>query len=190
VIRSATFAKSSVRWTFLQLPAFILEHTRMVHETESTQINEKAERMPAELTVPYLPAATCGLEAISFPQGWTVTMATFCKPGQAERIKGGVHAAACTIGGVMAVYNAVAWWHRRDRHLAVNAVLYTAGFAWEIYQTSRHFGRPELQTTDSLSTPAPAIRIEARVIEDDCQCGDGFCWCGSAESQTIRFAAS
>jgi hypothetical protein len=106
----------------------------------------------------------------------TVTVATFCKSGEAERVKGSVHAAAGAIVGLMAVYNAVAWWHRRERHLGVNAIVYAAGFALEAYQTRRHFVRQ-----DEEAIPA-AQEIDA------CGCGDGFCWCGSAESKVVRFA--
>src|SRR5688572_26665510 len=75
-------------------------------------------------------------------QGCNVTVETFCTSGQAERFKGSVHAAAGTIVGAMAVYNAVAWCYRRERHLGWNAIIYGLGFAWEAYQTSRHFTKP------------------------------------------------
>ena len=103
-----------------------------------------------------------------------MTAAKFCTPGQAEHLKGGVHAVAGTVVGLMAVYNTVAWWYRRERHLGVNAAIYTAGFAFEVYQTSRHFRRPEPTREDVVSTPALATA-------DPCECGDGFCWCGGAE---------
>ena len=104
-----------------------------------------------------------------------MTVATFCKSGEAEQIKGSFHAAASAIVGVMAIYNAVAWWHRRERHLGVNAAVYAAGFALEVYQTRRHLIRP------AEPTPQPGLIAP-------CECGDGFCWCGSAESQVLRFA--
>jgi hypothetical protein len=70
-----------------------------------------------------------------------VTVETFCTSGQAERVKGGVHAVAGVILGAMATYNAVAWCYRRERHLGWNAVIYTTALAWEIRQTCRHFAR-------------------------------------------------
>lgn len=112
-----------------------------------------------------------------------MTVATFCTSGEAERIKGGFHAAAGALVGLMAVYNAVAWWHRRERHLGVNAVMYAAGFAVEVYQTRRHLTRrPE--TPETLSQ-GPRLRPSE---PDPCECGDGFCWCGSAESKVVQFA--
>lgn len=105
-----------------------------------------------------------------------MTVATFCKSGEAEHIKGSFHATAGAIVGLMAIYNAVAWWHRRERHLGVNAAVYAAGFALEVYQTHRHLNRP---VTTAASLPA---------LIDPCDCGDGFCWCGSAESQVVRYA--
>jgi hypothetical protein len=38
----------------------------------------------------------------------------------------------------MGLYNAAAWLARREQHLAVNAVLYTALTAWEQLQVARH----------------------------------------------------
>jgi hypothetical protein len=126
-----------------------------------------------------------------------VTVATFCTSGEAERIKGGFHAAAGALVGLMAVYNAVAWWHRRERHLGVNAVMYAAGFAVEVYQTRRHLSRhPEPQRMPAES-PRKSAEIARKTAErsrtlaaepEPCECGDGFCWCGRAESQAVHFA--
>lgn len=112
-----------------------------------------------------------------------MTAATFCTPGQSERVKGGVHAMAGTVVAVMAVYNAVAWWYRRERHLGVNAMIYAAGFAFEVYQTSRHFYRPG-------AAPEARINPPARAVADACECGDGFCWCGGAETRVVGLAAA
>jgi len=38
----------------------------------------------------------------------------------------------------MGVYNAAAWFRRRERHLAVNAVLYAALTLWERQHVSHH----------------------------------------------------
>jgi hypothetical protein len=85
-----------------------------------------------------------------------VTVKNFCSSGNAESVKGGVHAAAGAIIGVMAIYNAVAWYFRRERHLGWNAVIYTAATAFEVHQTQRHFHRPNAQ---------PAVR-HPRLITD------------------------
>jgi hypothetical protein len=120
-----------------------------------------------------------------------VTVATFCTSGQAERLKGGVHAVAGAIVGVMAVYNVVAWWYRREKHLGVNAAIYTVGFAFEAYQTSRHFRHSAPASVEVRATPAlvvGAARISRKA--DPCQCGEGFCWCGRAETRVLGFEAT
>jgi hypothetical protein len=61
--------------------------------------------------------------------------------GEYERLKTGVHGTACALGLLMAGYNAVAWLTRRERHLAVNAVVYTAAIWWEVRQTTHHWTR-------------------------------------------------
>jgi hypothetical protein len=85
--------------------------------------------------------------------GQDVTVKTFCTAGQAEPVKGGFHAAAGVILGLMAVYNAVAWWHRRERHLGWNTVLYGAALGWEIRQTHRHLRRRPLEYAESDPRP-------------------------------------
>lgn len=66
---------------------------------------------------------------------------TMCTSGRHESLKCGVHAAALTLAAVMAAYNIAASCYRRDRHLRLNAVLYTLLIAWEIKQTLHHFER-------------------------------------------------
>ena len=46
--------------------------------------------------------------------------------GSCEPLKAGVHAAALGLFAIMGLYNAAAWLSRRQRHLAVNAALYSA----------------------------------------------------------------
>ena len=60
------------------------------------------------------------------------------KPGSSEGLKITVHATALGLAVVMGVYNAAAWLRRREAHLAVNAVLYTALTAWEQVHVSHH----------------------------------------------------
>ena len=58
--------------------------------------------------------------------------------GNCEPLKLGVHASAFGLAVVMGLYNAAAWLSRREPHLAVNAVLYTALTAWEIEHVRHH----------------------------------------------------
>jgi hypothetical protein len=52
----------------------------------------------------------------------------------------------------MGAYNTAAWLHRRQRHLAINAVIYLAAAFWEQRHVTHHL-RPCL--------PAKASNIEA-----------------------------
>jgi hypothetical protein len=63
---------------------------------------------------------------------------TVLQCGECETLKAGVHASAFALSAVMGLYNAAAWLSRRDRHLAINAVLYTALAAWEHHHVSHH----------------------------------------------------
>lgn len=76
-----------------------------------------------------------------------------CTSGSHEALKGGVHAAALTLAAIMAGYNIAASCYRRDRHLRVNAVLYTLLTAWEIKQTVHHLER--------TGSAVPALRAAA-----------------------------
>ena len=69
-----------------------------------------------------------------------MTARELCVSGNHELLKGSVHGTACAIAAVMATYNIVAWCFRRDRHLRINAVVYTLAFAWEVKQTLHHLG--------------------------------------------------
>ena len=62
----------------------------------------------------------------------------FCASGNHEGVKCAVHAAAGVLVGVCAVYNITASCFRRDRHLRVNAIVYTLAVAWELKQTLHH----------------------------------------------------
>ena len=62
----------------------------------------------------------------------------FCSSGNHEAVKCAVHAAAGLLVGVCAAYNITASCFRRDRHLRVNAVVYSLAVAWELKQTIHH----------------------------------------------------
>jgi len=61
-----------------------------------------------------------------------------CTTGNHELLKCGVHGAAGIIAGVMAAYNIAACCFRTDRHLRVNAFVYTLAVAYEVKQTLHH----------------------------------------------------
>ena len=67
---------------------------------------------------------------------------SFCASGNHEGVKCGVHAAGAFIVALCAVYNGTAWFYRRDRHLRLNAIVYTLAVAFELKQTLHHLNAP------------------------------------------------
>jgi hypothetical protein len=80
----------------------------------------------------------------------------FCNRGNHEGVKCAVHAAAGILVGVCAAYNITAACFRRDRHLRINAVIYTLAAAWELKQTLRH-----LDALGGCDAPPTEIEIAA-----------------------------
>jgi hypothetical protein len=64
-----------------------------------------------------------------------------CTSGNHEGLKCGVHGAAVALAALMAAYNIAACFFRPDRHLRVNAVVYTLAVGWELKQTLHHLNR-------------------------------------------------
>lgn len=58
--------------------------------------------------------------------------------GRCEPLKAAVHGVLLVTMGVCAAYNAAAWMKRRQRHLAINAVIYSAGVLWERCHIAHH----------------------------------------------------
>ena len=61
-------------------------------------------------------------------QRWEVKV---LDPGRCEPLKAAVHGVLLATVTVCAAYNAAAWLKRRQRHLAINAVIYSAAIWWE-----------------------------------------------------------
>lgn len=61
-----------------------------------------------------------------------------CTSGNHEVLKCSVHGAAGLIAGLMAAYNIAACCYRTDRHLRVNALVYTLAVGYEVKQTLHH----------------------------------------------------
>src|SRR5881227_3995654 len=78
--------------------------------------------------------------------------------GSCEPLKACVHATALGLSAVMGLYNAAAWLSRRELHLAVNAVLYTALTAWEQQHVAHHLA--ELRRLQPPPPVAPAAEPE------------------------------
>ena len=84
--------------------------------------------------------------------------------GSCEPLKASVHGTALGLFAVMGLYNAAAWLARREQHLAVNAILYTALTAWEQQQLAHHL--VALRECQDLSSPLAAdvaAVVEVRV---------------------------
>jgi hypothetical protein len=58
--------------------------------------------------------------------------------GSCEPFKAIVHGASLGLFVVMGLYNAAAWINRRERHLAVNVLIYAFGVAWEQRLVAHH----------------------------------------------------
>jgi hypothetical protein len=78
--------------------------------------------------------------------------------GTFEGVKAGVHGAALGLAAVMCVYNAAAWLQRRERHLAINAIVYGSAIILERQHVLHH--RATLQRL-ALAAAASAATVAA-----------------------------
>jgi len=80
--------------------------------------------------------------------------------GCCEPFKAAIHGAAMGLTVLMGAYNAAAWLRRRQRHLAINAIVYFAAALWEEQHVRHHLERcgpaaePETQPVEVDSTKA------------------------------------
>jgi len=88
------------------------------------------------------------------------------KCGNCEELKLGVHAVALGVAALCGLYNAAAWLSRRERHLAVNTVMYAALIAFEQQHVSHHIAElrrppkaPESTTAEHIAEAAPAVAV-------------------------------
>lgn len=58
--------------------------------------------------------------------------------GRCEPLKAAVHGVLLVTVSVCAAYNAAAWLKRRQPHLAINAIIYSAAVWWERCHIARH----------------------------------------------------
>jgi hypothetical protein len=93
--------------------------------------------------------------------------------GTFEGVKAGVHGAALGLAAVMCVYNAAAWLQRRERHLAINAIVYGSAIILERQHVLHHratLQRLALAAAASAATIAAAA--EAATQQADSPSGD------------------
>ena len=89
-----------------------------------------------------------------------MTLDDFLHCGHCEPLKAGVHATALGLFFVMGAYNIAAWLSRRERHLAINAIVYTALTAWEQQHVAHHLAaerRPAAATTAEPEPPCAEL---------------------------------
>lgn len=67
---------------------------------------------------------------------------TILESGSRETLKGAIHGVALGLSALMWAYNAAAWLQRRERHLAVNSLIYTALIAFECQHVRHHLAPP------------------------------------------------
>jgi hypothetical protein len=91
--------------------------------------------------------------------------------GTFEGVKAGVHGAALGLAAVMCLSNAAAWLQRRERHLAINAIVYGSAIILERKHVEHHRA-----TLHRLALAAAAATVaaaaEAAVQQADSPSGD------------------
>ena len=75
--------------------------------------------------------------------------------GSCEPLKAAVHAVLMTTVAVCAAYNTAAWLKRRQRHLAINAVVYTLATIWERAHVVHHLSGCQPLAEPFPQTPVP-----------------------------------
>jgi hypothetical protein len=95
------------------------------------------------------------------------------KCGNCEELKLGVHAMALGLAALCGAYNAAAWLSRRERHLAVNAMLYAALIAFEHQHVTHHIAElrqpmtlPQQPVAETLVEVAPAVAVAVIAVGD------------------------
>ena len=74
--------------------------------------------------------------------------------GHYEPLKAAVHGLLLATAAVCVVYNGAAWLMRRERHLALNTLLYSLVVGWEHRHVQQHL-------VCRLAAPAPAALRDA-----------------------------
>jgi hypothetical protein len=84
--------------------------------------------------------------------------------GTRESLKAGIHAGALCLAAVMWTYNVAAWIQRRQPHLAVNALVYTALVLFEREHVRHHLAKPV--STAAASAALLVAATAASHVED------------------------
>lgn len=100
--------------------------------------------------------------------------------GNSEPLKAAVHGLALGTAALCGAYNLAAWLVRRQKHLAINAVMYGAVVIWEFTHVRHHVAaqrpvrRRHVPSTDTVraeasqagaSSPMLNVRVPARLAQ-------------------------
>ena len=77
--------------------------------------------------------------------------------GSRETLKGAIHGVALCLSAVMWTYNAAAWLQRRERHLAVNTLVYTALILFEREHVRHHWASSDEPAASAALLSAAAV---------------------------------
>ena len=67
------------------------------------------------------------------------------RPGEAEGIKGAVHAVSGALALAMSLYNSVAYSERAEKRLAVQSLFYGLLWVWETRQSWQHWSHQRIE---------------------------------------------
>ena len=81
--------------------------------------------------------------------------------GECEPLKAAVHGVLLATVAVCAAYNAAAWLKRRQRHLAINAVVYGIAIWWERAHVMHHLVACTPANGTGVAAPSPVRSDEA-----------------------------
>lgn len=87
-----------------------------------------------------------------------MTTPSILQCGTCERLKAGTHTLALVTAATCAAYNFSAWLVRRQRHLAVNAIVYGAAVVWELEHVRHH-----LESLAATRRAAVPVRPQKRI---------------------------
>lgn len=80
------------------------------------------------------------------------TVSEMLDNGECEPMKAAVHAVLMATVALCAAYNTAAWIKRRQTHLAINAIVYSAAIWWERCHVEHH-----LRSCPSSTSIAPVV---------------------------------
>ena len=87
------------------------------------------------------------------------TVSELLDNGECEPAKAAVHGVLMATVAVCAAYNTAAWIKRRQTHLAINAILYSAAVWWERCHVMHHLR--SCRPSTSTATPEEKLRHAA-----------------------------